>query len=168
MRTTPAGLLVAAVSLLMAACSGCLIAADLVSPGFVSALGLDPGVFFPSRGMVVVSFTNNATSPATFYAFESVDATDLTRQSRNFSVTVDPGETRNEVLICPVGLISLGTLDANFQPDDVGARAGDDDITYTGAALVGGRDFDCGYLIVVRLIPVAGELSLSVQVLPGR
>ena len=168
MRTSPGGALVVAVGLLSAACSGCLIASDLVSPGFISALGLDPGVFFPSHGVVVVSFTNNATAPATFYAYQSVDATDLTRQSRNFSVTVDPGETRNEVLICPVGLISLGTLDANFQPDDVGARVGGDDVTYTGAALVGGRDFDCGYLIAVRLIPVAGELSLSVQVVPGR
>lgn len=160
--------------------SGCVIAADALSPDLFVQLGFDPNTIFPQRGTVIVNFTNNTQFAAFFAAFESVDAADLTIDSRNFSLLIDPMDTRNEVLDCPVDLVSPGFLDAMFaaQNDAVTVFAGDGAgtaVMYDGSPLVAGRDFACGDVINVQLDQIgaggdAGQVGfvLTVLVIPGR
>jgi hypothetical protein len=150
---------------------GCMIAADLLNPGFLSAMGLNPAALLPSPGVVVVSFTNGSGDPGTFYAFEAASAQDYTAGARNFSVEVDPLATRNEVLECPIGAVSPGSLNESFAVQSVAAvlttNQGEVTVDYEGSALVGGRDFFCGDLIDVQLVQVGEGYGISVQVRPG-
>lgn len=166
--------------------SGCTFVGDFLNEDFVLALGLDPAVFDPPQGVVVVAFENDTNFPATFYAFSSADRTDLTRESRNFSVFVDANSEGNEVLDCPVGVISPGQLDDSFNPSTAGAVAisgstTDDEgnvetvettVGYGGVPLVLGEAFQCGDLIVVRLAEVVSgddtEYQISIRVQRGR
>jgi hypothetical protein len=156
---------------------GCLLAADALSPDLLGSLGLDPNVIKPPRGTVIVNFTNNTQLPAVFNAFETADADDLTVDTRNFSVLVDPGVQRNEVLDCPIGAVSLGQVTAEGDNVDVdaanavivlGADAMGTAIPYTGSALFGGSDFFCGDVISVTLTQNGAGFVLAVQVIPGR
>ena len=168
--------------LVMAACGaallsslGCAIAADVFSPAIFASFGLDPASISGGGGTVIVSFTNNTTFPATFLAFESEDASNLATDSRNFSVEVEAGETRNEVLTCPVEVISPGSLDASFAIDALAANVttdgGTETAEYGGAALIEGLDYSCGALIDIQLFPPTGALAayqLTVRVVPGQ
>ncbi|MFH1746286.1 MAG: hypothetical protein ABIG44_04505 [Planctomycetota bacterium] len=164
---------VGGVMLLMA--GGCVIAADALNPAFFSGLGFDPNTIFPPSGTIIVTFTNNTNAPATFYAFESADAVDLVADSRNFSVEVQPGETRNEVLTCPVGMFSPGILGADLSIDntaaDVQATGGAGTATYDGVPLVEDTDFSCGDVIDVQLYIVgavdSGAYLVTVRLIPG-
>jgi len=158
-------------SLALLTAVGCVIAADALNPAFFSGLGLDPGTIFPPTGVVIVAFTNYTSSPAVFYAFESPKVQDLTG-ARSFYVAVDPGQTRNEVLECPVGLLSPGSLGEDYSVSSVAATviAAGADVAYNGSALVGSSDFVCGDVIDIALSPAAGENAylISVRVLPGQ
>ena len=148
---------------------GCSIAADALNPAILSSLGIDPGAFIPSPGVIVVAFNNESSAPGTFYAFESASAQDLSFDSRNFSLSVDPAEIRNEVIECPVGMVSPGSLTDAFALQGLAAtmvtNAGEVTVAYEGSPLVAGQDFSCGDLIEVR---VSATYVLSVQVHPGR
>lgn len=160
---------------------GCGFVTDMFNPSFFSSLGLDPNTIVPAKGVVLVSFKNNTDAPAFFVAYQSANALDLTVHSKNFSVQVDPGKSGNQVLECPVALISPGSLGADFKVDDVAAivaaTGGTVDVTYTAAALVEGQDYRCGDVIDVELFPVAGAAGggannaaylITVRVIPGR
>ena len=154
----------------------CTIAADALNPSFFSALGIDPGTIFPSAGTIIVSFENRTTSPATFYAFEAAGPLSSEPEARNFSVVADAGGTRNEVLDCPVSVISLGVLDAAYASDGIGAvvisDGGEVEVTYAGSDLVSGQEFTCGDVVDVILTEQGGtdneQYLLSVRVIPGR
>lgn len=148
---------------------GCSIAADALNPAILSSLGIDPGTIIPSPGVIVVAFNNESSAPGEFYAFESVSAQDLSIDSRNFSLPVDPFETRNEVIECPVGMVSPGSLTDAFAFQGLAAtmetNTGEVTVTYEGTPLIAGQDFSCGDLIEIR---VSATYILSVQVHPGR
>lgn len=154
---------------------GCVVAADALNPGFFAALGFDPNTIFPSSGTVIVAFTNTTSLPATFYAYESADAQDLSIDSRNFSVGVESGETRNEVLACPVGVLSPGSLGADFSVDSLAAEVqetgGVVTVTYEQAPLIAGADFRCGDVVDIQLYATGGTgegaYEISVRLIPG-
>jgi len=158
----------------LALLTGCGIVADAFDPGFFYALGFDPRTIFPQSGTVIVSFTNEVDVPAIFLAYESRNPQDLTQGSRNFSVEVEPKATSNEVLSCPVGLVSPGSLGTDFQVSAVAAQviavAGTTDVQYTGSALASGREFQCGSVIDIRLTVGTGDVPyvVTVRVIPGR
>jgi hypothetical protein len=153
---------------------GCTFLADAFSPAIFTALGLDPGAIFPPRGTVIVVFANQTSYPAAFSAFESVDAQDLSQDSRNFSVQAAANETRNEVLDCPVGLVGPGTLDTSFASDLIVARVqtptGVVDVPY-GFTLTGGTDFVCGDVVEFTLTTTGSgqnqTFSVGLRVVPG-
>lgn len=153
---------------------GCTVALDLFDPSFFAGLGLDTNAITPATGVVVVSFTNNTGGFALFSAYETESIDDLSLDTRNFTVAVESGESRNEVLYCPVGAISFGTVGADFAVDNTAANitfdeGGTDVVAYGGSPLVSGRDYSCGDLIDVTVTPgTDGALALTVQVRRGR
>ncbi len=155
---------------LLLAPTGCGVALDALNPAFFAGLGFDPGTIFPPAGVVIVSFTNNTGNDATLYAFESraTILEEYSRGARNFFIQADAGESRNEVIDCPVGTISFGSLDASFAPDDLAIVVADGEVTYEGAPLINGSDFQCGDLIDVQLYAggATGYLMV-VQVIRG-
>lgn len=147
--------------LVLVPAGGCAVVSDVLSPGLLAQLGFDPATIVAPQGTVIVAFNNQTQFPADFFAFESVDARDLTRSSRNFSVHVDPNQVRNEVIDCPVGLISPGSLGATFaistQAVDVLAAGGAAaQVAYAGQPLENGTAFVCGDIIEIRLVAAAG------------
>ena len=162
-------------SLLVSLVGGCVVVADLLDPSLAGQLGLTAG---GTQGVIVVAFNNTTSFPATFEAFVSRDATDLTRDSRNFSSAVAAGDVANEVLECPVGVVSPGSLDASFARDGVAAvvttDSGTEDVTYAGPVL-SGTDISCGDLVEIRLVQTSagtGDTATSafrivVVVIPG-
>lgn len=144
--------------LLVLPLAGCGIVADMFDPGLLMMLGIDPTG--GSQGVVIVSFRNATTFPAQFLAYEALDATDVSRDARNFSLAVGPGEVGNEVLFCPVGVISPGVLGADFARETTAAlvttEGGVATVAYGGPVLVVGDAYRCGDVIEIGLEPAAG------------
>ena len=142
--------------------------------GYLLLLGGVIGlVFFPPAGVIIVSFTNNTTSPVQFFAYESAEALDPTVDSRNFSVEVEAGERLNEVLDCPIGLVCPGSLAADFSRETLAALvlSTGDEVNYEGVVLTQGQEFTCGDIIDIQLDPpaaAAGNYLFTVRVVPGR
>ncbi len=161
-----------ALAALMTTSGGCTIPLDLFNPALFGQLGLDPNTLRPPTGSLIVFFENNTELPVAFFAYESVNPADLTQDTRNFVVQVDPNESRNEVLECPVQLISLGTVDQEGGVGTVGATVltdgGQMDVEYTGVALESGVTYRCGDVIAVSLNDAGGVFTLAVRILPGR
>jgi hypothetical protein len=163
--------------------AGCAIMSDLLAPTLPLQLGLDPATVTPQQGVVLVAFNNTTQFPATFYAFSSINAQDLTAGSRNFSKVVNAGNQQNEVIDCPVGVIAPGSLSASFQPQTLAATvAGTSGTTsvnaavdYAGPQLVSGNAFQCGDMIEISLTSTGAtatggqsNFAISVRVVPGR
>lgn len=165
--------------LLLASAGGCALVADLFAEGLAADLGLDPATVKPQQGTILVAFVNNTRYTATFYAYKTSDATDLTSGAKNFSAEVTAGEVQNEVLDCPIGLVSPGTLGTDFSIDATAATLSDvadgeaavATVAYEGTPLVSGSTFACGDVIEIRLSQVTvgdeQEFLLSVRVIPG-
>ena len=165
--------------LVLLAVGGCGLVVDLFAPGLAQAVGLDPASIKPQQGTVIVAFNNTTRYPATFFAYESADAVNLARSSRNFSADIAAGKVGNEVLECPVGLISPGSLSSTFTVDGVAASvagvAGTTGVLatvgYTGNPVISGSSFSCGDVIEIRLsaggTTEAPTFVISVRVIPG-
>ncbi|QOJ13676.1 MAG: hypothetical protein HRU75_03040 [Planctomycetia bacterium] len=153
---------------------GCAFATDIFNPGLLSSVGLDPARFLPAPGSVVVAFTNNLPVGVTFVSIKASDAADLTIGARVIETAVDANSTISEVLDCPIGLFSPGSLTNDFQRDPVAAfvTVGDgvEEVQYANAALLSSRDFTCGDLINVIIGPAANEagIAITIRVVPGR
>jgi len=156
---------------------GCGIITDVFDAGLAAQFGLDPATLRPPQGTIIVAFRNATNVPVTFHAWRSADTADLTRDSRNFSVEVQAGEVGNEVLDCPVGIISPGSLSATYTPDSVGATITSTaaDVPYAGPPLVSGQAFSCGDVVEIRISPgtgggedTAAQYVISVRVIPGQ
>src|SRR5262245_726215 len=63
---------------------GCVIAADLVNPGFFGSFGLDPGTVTPPAGRVIVAYNNQTQFVARFHVL-ALDST----QTNGFEQTGD-------------------------------------------------------------------------------
>lgn len=155
---------------------GCVVATDLLNTAFLTSLGLDAASIRPPTGTVIATFTNNTDFVVVFEAFESVDATDLSVNTRNFTIQVEPGETKNEVLYCPIQVFSLGFVDDAFAVTPTGALVftGQQgvEVEYAGAPLVSGLDFLCGDLIDVTLNQAGAggdqnNFAFTIRVRPG-
>lgn len=155
--------------------SGCVLLSDAVNPNLLTQIGLDPNTIFPSAGTVIVVFNNQTQFPVTFYVYQAQEPSDLAVDGTNVARLVDPNTTRNSVLDCPLGVISPGVLDANFEPQTLAATVFNGqgtDVDYLGAALISGRDFTCGDVIEIRVIAAAAgdqqdAFAVAVRVLPG-
>jgi hypothetical protein len=157
----------------------CGLVSDALAPGLAQQIGLDPASIKPQQGTVIVAFNNTTRYPATFFAYQSADATDLTRSSRNFSADIAAGKVGNEVLDCPVGLISPGSLSSAFAVDTVaatlggvaGSTAADAIVGYAGNPVISGSGFSCGDVIEIRLsgggTVEAPTFAITVRVIPG-
>lgn len=152
---------------------GCVVAADALAPGLLSAFGLDANALGGDAGKIIVAVTNNTPYPANFVAFEADDINNLGAGTKNFYFPVVAGGNRNEVLDCPVGAITLGSVDAALMVDTTAVVLNVDgmaeEVDYPGSSLIGGRDFFCGDLINVFInIDAAGEAFITVTVTPGQ
>jgi len=169
-----------ALCLLVLPALGCVVGADLLSPVLAYTLGYDPASLTGQQGTVIVAFYNQTPYPAQFRAFESLDAADLTRDSRNFSAVVGAMDVANEVLSCPVGVVSPGTLGADFSlagADPIAAvvQAGDGtvEVSYGGQPLLSGETYSCGDVVEIRLYSAGGggetdaAYGVTVRVIPG-
>ncbi len=175
MRCPRCLLTIAVTAMLLLPLSACVLLGDIFNPDFISAIGIDPGTILPQSGTIAVVFSNETSSPAVFQAFEQSDAQDPTLGARNFGVEVPAGEKRNEILSCPVGLISFGQIDASYSVTTVAANVltnagGTTQIDYTGAALESGSEYTCGDVINARLVDSAttdGGYDFIVEILRG-
>lgn len=162
----------------LAPLSGCLLAADVVNPAAWAAIGIDPATVARPPGVILVAFNNTTRYDATFFAYSMADRLDPTKGARSFAAVAEAGQTANEVLECPVGVISAGTLQADFSVDtlaatvETGEEQGQVQVAYAGPALELGTAFACGDVIEIRLIEQrVGETSqyfISLRVIPGR
>ena len=142
--------------LLPLAVIGCGLVTDVFNQGLASQLGLDPAYVIPARGTVMVAFKNSTSFPVVFSAFKASDAQDHSLGARNFTVPVDTNDVGNEVLQCPVAVVSPGALNAAFAADNsraavVQASTGTVTVAYQGQPLFSGATFTCGDVIEVRL-----------------
>ena len=177
MRKRRLAVLVGGLALLAA--GGCGVFTDALAPGLAQEVGLDPASINPQQGTVIVAFNNTTRYPATFFAYEGADAANLARSSRNFSADVAAGKVGNEVLDCPVGIISPGSLTSTFTVDTlaatVAAVAGTTgtltSVAYTYNAVISGSSFSCGDVIEIRLsaggTTEAPVFAVTVRVIPG-
>lgn len=163
--------------LLVIAVGGCAVATDMLDPGLLVQLGVDPATVTRPQGVVIVALNNMTLSSATFYAYHSQGAGSpqaRSKGSRNFSVLVESGEARNEVIECPVGEISPGSLDAGFDPESLAAVVhtvdGDVNVDYGGIPLEISKSFSCGDVIEIRLVPLTTgddtDYRIVVRVIP--
>lgn len=153
--------------------AGCVVAADLVNPGLLGALGLDSQALTGPVGRVVVALTNNTRQPADFFVAHSAGATFQGQQ-----IPVPPSETRSIVLDCPVRSLAPGTLDETFAINPAVAAivfTGEEavEIPYGGALLQSGSEYACGDVVSISLEPVgdgtaAENFTFRVTILPGR
>lgn len=156
---------------------GCAVAADIFNPGLLSSVGLDPAALTPSRGSIIITFTNNLTTQAVFYSVVATNANDLAADSRVISTLVDPGQTVNEVVECPVGVFFPGQLTDAFARDPaaltvVGGDGNGSDVNYDNAPLISNRDFNCGDLIAISANATGGGdqngVAIAIRIIPGR
>ncbi len=159
---------------------GCALVTDVLAPGLPLELGLDPATIKPQQGVVMVAFNNTTRFPAEFFAYAVGNTQNLTATAHNFSAQVEAGQQQNEVLDCPVALISPGSLDASFQPVttavNVGGATGTQGVTatvtYTGPAVTEPDAYSCGDVIEIRLSATGAAdtptYSVSVRVIRGR
>lgn len=168
-------LLVACLPLLVPL-AGCFVVTDLVNPGVLSAIGLDPAVIIPSQGRLVIVF-NNATQYAVtnMYALVADDVSAVVDGAITLGtdgvseVSADEfaaNETRMLILECPVAIVSPGG--AALVIDGAVTLP-----TYAGSLMVSGRDYRCGDVIEIRVTQVAdvgteGAFAIQVRVLAGR
>jgi len=169
--------------LLVGAVCGCTMIVDAFAPGLATNLGLDPATIKPTQGVVLVSFNNTTRFPTEFFAYE-MGAQDSPNTWRSFSAEVAGGEVQNEVLDCPVEVISPGSVGADLSIDTTAAvgggtattGTGTETVTFTvayeGPPLVSGRTFTCGDVIEIRLSQTGtadqADFVVSVRVIPGR
>lgn len=172
------GLLLA---LAVAPLTGCLLAVDVFDPGLWTQLGIDPATIYRPPGTIIIAFNNQTQYAAEFRAFTLTDLNDITRGSRNLVTAVDPNEVVNEVLDCPIGLISPGGLAADFSIDVVGAlvavvsEEGAEMMTVEydtpALSLRSGESYSCGDVIEIRLESSISEgelvFLLQMSVIPG-
>ncbi len=162
--------------LVLIAAGGCGLLVDFFDPDLAGRLGLDPATIKPQQGTVIVAFANSTRYPAAFNAYWSRDANNLAGYSRNFSVDVPSGNVRNEVLECPVGVISPGSLDSTFTPSGLAVvvqAAGEAaQVEYAGPPLISGDGFFCGDVIEIRVSAIGtgdtATYAVSVRVIRGR
>ena len=162
--------------LVLVAAGGCGLLVDFFDPDLAGRLGLDPATVKPQQGTVIVAFANSTRYPAAFNAYWSRDANNLAGYSRNFSVDVPSGNVRNEVLECPVGVVSPGSLDSTFTPSALAVvvqAAGEaEEVQYAGPPLISGDGFFCGDVIEIRLSAIGtgdtATYAVSVRVIRGR
>jgi hypothetical protein len=159
---------------------GCGVVSDVFAPGLAEQFGLDPATIKPPQGVLMVSFKNATQSPATFFAFEATDASDLSR-GRNFSVPVAAGSVGNEVLDCPVGIVIPGSVGASnaisTNAAEVQSSTALTVVTYTGPTLLSGQSFNCGDVLEIGLFSTTGSSSggtatqtytITVRLIPGQ
>lgn len=158
--------------------AGCMLGSDFLSSTFLAQLGLDSAAMSGQNGVVIVVFNNTTRANATFYAFEADSSSAPGPQSRNFSVEVDPAQTRNEVLDCPVEAISPGILGANFSltaftrtaisVTEGGEGGTSTTVSYAGQPLVSGETYFCGDVVEIRLYQTEqGAYQMAVRIIPG-
>jgi hypothetical protein len=157
---------------------GCAVLSDILAPSLPLQLGIDAATITPQEGVVLVAFNNTTPSQATFFAFEAINAQNLSAGSRNFSRLVDGGTQQNEVLDCPVGVVAPGSLSATFEPQTLAATVASTSgtttnltsVQYTGPVLEAGSAFSCGDMIEITLSPTGGQagFAITVRVVPGR
>jgi|GEM_PF-895575 len=148
--------------------SGCAIATDVINPDFLVGLGIDPATVIRRQGVVLVAFVNQTSSPADFYAFSIANTADPRRGSRNFSTTVDAQKVRNEVVECPVEIISPGALSADYSVSFAVAavvheESNDVQVSYEGVPLQLGESFQCGDVVEISLLQVSGATADAQQ-----
>jgi len=157
--------LIAGVALLLPM-PGCFVATDLLNPGILSAVGVDPATVIPSQGRLLITYRNMTSGVA---YFTSIVADDLAQAETDptlvFATEVGASEMQTMVVDCPVGIMS--PIGAGVITDTAVAE-----LTYGGSPLYSGEDYVCGDVIEVRLVETGGtegvQYSLEVRVLAGR
>jgi hypothetical protein len=124
-------------------------------------------------GSVVVLFRNNTDLLVEFEGIQAEDPNDLAAGTRVFTALVQPGQSSNEVLRCPTGMITLAIVDAGFAVTPTGAVVFDNtgaptDVPYAGTPLVEGADYSCGDLISYTIVPDGAGFRIIAEVVAGR
>jgi hypothetical protein len=168
MRTNSSRLLMLLVCLpLLTPLAGCFFATDLVNPGVLAAVGLDPATIIPPQGSVVIAFQNSTQFPADFSA---AILDDILAEDADFFVVSGTGvganETRTMVVDCPVGDVQPGSAFVAVDGTIL-------EVPYAGSPLSTGAEFICGDVIQIRLVQIAVSADtvgfmLEVQILAGR
>lgn len=167
-------LLAAGLSLLVPL-AGCVVVTDLMNPGVLSAVGLDPATVIRPQGRIIIAFQNSTQFPLPFVsAFTgptvpsaATTAEELAEEIVLVSATnVDVNETRTMVVDCPVGVVLPSQAFVLRAADVV-------EVNYAGSLLIAGEDFVCGDVIQVSVVQVGDAdgqeaFEIRVQKLPGR
>jgi hypothetical protein len=151
--------------------SGCVIAADALSPQLFASFGFDPSTFQPGPGTIILVFEEEAgVALAEFVVTYGPDDVDQFPATTRI-IPLSTGGTDNEVIDCPIGEIQPDQVDIITTTVE-GDQVTTEEITveYQGATLIEGRDYDCGDVVILRILPSAQAdppYVLQVEVIPG-
>jgi hypothetical protein len=169
--------------LLVTPISGCAVAIDFFNPQLFQTFGVDTTTVTGQPGVIIIALNNTTPADATFRYFYTTQTNDpgtAAQTTRNSGAEVLAGEVINEVIDCPVGRVSPGTLLADLSRDTVAAQVLDVsgegtelvDVEYTGPALSSGVAYGCGDVIEIRLsregAADAIQYRIDLRVIPGR
>lgn len=159
--------------------TGCPIGLDVVNPDFLAQLGV-PSTSTGNAGKLLIAYTNNSQSVATFYSTSVWSQSSGESGTRLPSVLdVAPGENWTIVEDCPVDFVVPGQSDSGLAVSGASVEILNPDrtvlftLTFSGAALESGDDYLCGDVIEMELVQIGtGEavedFVLRVRVRPGR
>jgi hypothetical protein len=175
-RRMAPSMLVATLSLLAyGAQPGCVLLSDVLNPQAILGFGFDPATVFPSTGTVIVTVTNGTNFRTTFSVVHAANGADLLRSGRTAAFDVEPGQTGNVVLSCPVEVVIPGVLTPAGEVDTTAAIVQQNDagtaVNYAGPAIVQPRMFTCGDVIAFTVAAAAGaenEFVITTRIIKGQ
>ncbi len=155
--------------------AGCAMVTDLISPDFLSTLGIDPATVIRPPGAIVIAFQNSTSGVADFGATVASSLLTTTGDLQYvYARDVAANQTRTMVVDCPVGVVAPGApLGGGAAAAIVVGGSVNATLAYAGAPLVEGVDFVCGDVIEIRVVETGIDAEnlavlLQVQVLAGR
>lgn len=149
----------------------CVVVGDALNPQFIAGLGFDPDTLTADPGTIIFVFDNpSSAAQARFgveYGSNTVDDEDF---SFEISIPVSNVAARpaNEVIDCPLGEVLPTGVQIIATADD--GTTTTTEVPWTGGTLRNGVDYQCGDVIVFRLVDAPGaeaDFNLQVEIIPG-
>jgi hypothetical protein len=149
----------------------CVVVGDALNPLFISGLGFDPDTLTADPGTIIFVFDNQSSAAlATFeveYGLNSVGEEDISFELSVAATNADPSPA-NQVIDCPLGEVLPTGVEIIATADD--GTTTTTEVAWTGGTLRNGVDYQCGDVIVFRLVDAPGaeaDFTLQVEIIPG-
>jgi hypothetical protein len=149
----------------------CVVVGDALNPQFIAGLGFDPDTLTADPGTIIFVFDNASNAAqATFeleYGPDTVGDEDVSLDL-SIAVSNEAARPENEVIDCPLGeVLPTGVQIITTADDGTTTTA---EVPWAGGTLQNGVDYQCGDVLVFRLVDAPGaeaDFNLQVEIIPG-